>query len=817
MNHNSTEEHANRLSHYFARNGLAVSRCDYWIRTHHPIYNIKPNTSYLTLSDGGYDTIPRITAEDYVRLCGDDIDFQACSAHTYASNRFPLTREYLFKESILYQRLRGFAYRAESIIRAVRPSYLAIPHGSEVISKLLIAKAIKLRIPFMLWESGFFPNTTVLDSVGMHFFTGHNELDAAWDSVGSLSASQADDAQAFVTTWRQRGLSKYNTPAHRRDEDSTLHFVREQKARGRCNTLLFAAQVEDDASVIVGQRGFSSSAQYLDAILGVLPDDWCVIVKQHPKTNAPLQVTPRSDVCVISQGNIHALIDRSDAVATLSSNLGLESLLYGKPILVGGSPHYANKKLTVDVASAADLPYSFGRLRNFKPQMSLVYRYIWYITRRYLVWEDGAPWEAKASVARRQLSLFQDPRAPYVHKHYPLLTDFCALVDNYTHLAGQNLGHEQIIDRLHVPEKIIVASRDFCEPTGERQVATHLADVDRRHLTRYAFAAEVLNGAKRVLDIACGNGYGSYILANQTNAEVVGVDGSSEAIQQAALYWSHPNVSFRRSSVGEFLRLCEGDFDAIVSFETLEHLHGDRAFIEAAWAHLRVGGVLLLSVPNAETTHLGVNPFHIKHYTQKSIEMLFSDLPFRGHVSWCGLTEVTLLTSDIGASNCLVCMLTKGDDHSRKQSTFERLLPYRLVSPPASDYFAIGHERFSTQSGTRSLAGLYTAFNETECHFVYGPYTRMPSGKWRVIFDLLFESPESEVAEAGIRIEVASSCGYLFSVRDLELRHFIEETMRTLEWEVGDETVLHEFRIYIRGRPFQGTLLFRGVQLHRIL
>ena len=104
--------------------------------------------------------------------------------------------------------------------------------------------------------------------------------------------------------------------------------------------------------------------------------------------------------------------------------------------------------------------------------------------------------------------------------------------------------------------------------TGERT----LPDVPeenywfRRHLVVYEWIAERVAG-KRVVDMACGEGYGSDVLAG-TAASVVGVDANPEAHEHARLRYVRPNLRFERDLVESFAEPC----DAVVFLQTIEHV-----------------------------------------------------------------------------------------------------------------------------------------------------------------------------------------------------------------------------------------------------
>ena len=138
------------------------------------------------------------------------------------------------------------------------------------------------------------------------------------------------------------------------------------------------------------------------------------------------------------------------------------------------------------------------------------------------------------------------------------------------------------------------------------------------HLARYAFAARQLQ-PERVLDIACGAGYGSQLLAQQrAGISVLGVDVSEAAIDYARTHYSAPNVEFRVSDALDF-EDTDG-FDSIVSLETVEHVKAPGALLSHLSSLLRPGGVLIASVPT--TPSVDLNPHHLHDFTERSFRQL---------------------------------------------------------------------------------------------------------------------------------------------------------------------------------------------------
>jgi SAM-dependent methyltransferase len=159
--------------------------------------------------------------------------------------------------------------------------------------------------------------------------------------------------------------------------------------------------------------------------------------------------------------------------------------------------------------------------------------------------------------------------------------------------------------------------------TGERT----LPDVPeenywfRRHLVVYEWIAERVEG-QRVVDMACGEGYGSDVLA-RTAASVVGVDANPEAHEHARLRYQRPELRFERDLVETFSEPC----DAVVFLQTIEHVQDPGAILEHFKSMLAPGGVAYVSTPNLLTlapagAEKSDNPWHVKEYRAEEFQAL---------------------------------------------------------------------------------------------------------------------------------------------------------------------------------------------------
>lgn len=171
--------------------------------------------------------------------------------------------------------------------------------------------------------------------------------------------------------------------------------------------------------------------------------------------------------------------------------------------------------------------------------------------------------------------------------------------------------------------------------TGERFVPGVRGEIWLEHWHRYLFAGRLAKD-RRVADVACGEGYGSALLARHAQT-VTGIDVSAEAIAHArAAYSSTPGLAFEQASCTA-LPLADACTDLFVSFETLEHIQEQEAFLDEIARVLAPDGVLLLSCPNKiEYTDRRDyhNEFHVRELYREALAALVTQrFP---HVRWLG-------------------------------------------------------------------------------------------------------------------------------------------------------------------------------------
>ena len=163
-------------------------------------------------------------------------------------------------------------------------------------------------------------------------------------------------------------------------------------------------------------------------------------------------------------------------------------------------------------------------------------------------------------------------------------------------------------------------------PTGER-VCPDFPDANfESHLRVYEFASQFVPG-NAVLDIGCGTGYGTALLAARGARVALGVDRARDAIRYARR--SYGGRAAFRVMDAQRLTLDDASFDVAISSENLEHLPDPRAGIREARRVLGAHGLLVLGTPNKEMTSPGKerssNRFHEKEFYYAELRDLLGE------------------------------------------------------------------------------------------------------------------------------------------------------------------------------------------------
>ena len=164
------------------------------------------------------------------------------------------------------------------------------------------------------------------------------------------------------------------------------------------------------------------------------------------------------------------------------------------------------------------------------------------------------------------------------------------------------------------------------------------------HAARYEFASRFVLG-KRVIDAACGSGYGSARLKQAGSLSCIGIDLNEESIHRNRLLYGPQGIDFIHANC-ETHDLAQYSPDIVVSFETIEHIKNPSRFLEQVRIGLPDDGLFIVSCPNNEK--LGDNPFHVHSWDQvtlkKMLEAHFDEVVILGQM----LTPSALVHYEFG-------------------------------------------------------------------------------------------------------------------------------------------------------------------------
>jgi SAM-dependent methyltransferase len=172
--------------------------------------------------------------------------------------------------------------------------------------------------------------------------------------------------------------------------------------------------------------------------------------------------------------------------------------------------------------------------------------------------------------------------------------------------------------RLHADD-LVRSGRCYVPMPGLESTRHYRDKQNLHHLGRYEWARRVVASsgtrAGRVLDCACGVGYGTALLAGVAGS-VDGADVHAEAVAVARTRYHRPNVRWHVLDAADLLQRFEPEsFDVVTSFQTIECVDDDEAFLAALRALLVPGGTLLIDTPLRNVRDDAPRaPFHRRHY-----------------------------------------------------------------------------------------------------------------------------------------------------------------------------------------------------------
>ncbi|MFO3703907.1 class I SAM-dependent methyltransferase [Xanthomonas codiaei] len=165
--------------------------------------------------------------------------------------------------------------------------------------------------------------------------------------------------------------------------------------------------------------------------------------------------------------------------------------------------------------------------------------------------------------------------------------------------------------------------KDYSLKSGERYHTLDHNLVGGDHLWRYRYAASRLpNGHAQLFgaDVFCGSGYGSALVARETQASILAIDGSEESVAVARRKIHAPNIIWAAKLFP--FDLPEQCFDFVMSMESLEHVKNHEALFWVLSKSLKRGGQLFISCPNESVMPYTGYKWHYRHFVPDEVRTL---------------------------------------------------------------------------------------------------------------------------------------------------------------------------------------------------
>lgn len=169
--------------------------------------------------------------------------------------------------------------------------------------------------------------------------------------------------------------------------------------------------------------------------------------------------------------------------------------------------------------------------------------------------------------------------------------------------------------------------------TGERIIPEYYFDTKEtyllylRHLFAYEFSKTKISKESYVLEVGCGEGYGTNLLSQHVS-KIIGLDVCKDTIEHASEKYKSNNLIFEKYD-GTNIPYPDETFDVVISFQVIEHIQDDLNYISETYRVLKKGGLFICTTINKSSEKLST-PFHVREYYPCELENIlktkFSDV-----------------------------------------------------------------------------------------------------------------------------------------------------------------------------------------------
>jgi O-antigen ligase/capsule polysaccharide modification protein KpsS len=348
---------------------------------------------------------------------------------------FLLTRLRSDRERALVQnRAPAVAQLADALadwLHAAHPAAIVLWNGSGLAAALAEQWARQHGVPVLFAENGYLPHTLQLDLEGVNAFSSLRHLDLADCAARTYSTAQQQEFSAMLAEYRAGRAPPITPPPHGRLRPSLLAYLQQgwrdwwqRPQRRRINRrightqpqlperfVLFALQVAADSQLILHSPLYGNRLEIaiaeVEAALHELDPTLALVVKLHPadrdKTDYDAVAAAHPAVIWVGGGDVRPLLAQAQCVVTVNSTVGVEALLFGKPVVLLGNNFYGRDGLVYLVRERAALLPQLRRALTELPDSALIEQYLRYLYFFGLVrahWRDHAPQSIEALAQR---------------------------------------------------------------------------------------------------------------------------------------------------------------------------------------------------------------------------------------------------------------------------------------------------------------------------------------------------------------------------------------------------------------------------------
>jgi O-antigen biosynthesis protein len=347
--------------------------------------------------------------------------------------------------------------------------------------------------------------------------------------------------------------------------------------------------------------------------------------------------------------------------------------------------------------------------------------------------------------------------------------------------------------------------------TGERYVPGLSGEIEVEHLHRYLLAAPLCDGCD-VLDIACGQGYGSAILGQRARS-VCGVDIDAASVARASTLYPNAHLRFAAGSCTA-IPAQDRSFDVVVSFETIEHITEHELFLQEIRRVLRDDGVLIISTPDKVVYNKQLanpNPFHVRELTRDEFEALLKQ--YFAHVTLAG--QRTLFGSTLVSETSPTEPLLFANQHADRQVSLSQTLPdatYLVAVCTNVSPVSIGNSFFQGSITPNYISALQGGIRERDTEII--ALRSAVSRSDEVLY--LREQLDGRQMEIARLQELSRALTANLSDQQSQTRAYEEEVARLIEQLVETRRV---FEVAMRASwaHLARAVLKRGIRLVRLL